>query len=172
MSGIFVFITNASFIYLQYFQVGELWFPVFFGINILFMMVFTLITTRLVRTREPYRLFVAARGIQLGVLAGLAVLVSVIDPPLWPFTLMLALAVGSAGMITPSISGLYLTYFDRLSGSAVSLMNVTVFLFGSGLGVLSGVYFDGSLQPMVYTMFAAAFVANVIAATIPAPERG
>ena len=73
-------------------------------------------------------------------------------------------------MINPSVSGLYLAYFDRLSGSAVSLMNVAVFLFGSFLGVLSGLFYDGTLRPIVYTMATAAITANLIALTIPAPR--
>ena len=71
---------------------------------------------------------------------------------------LLAIAVGAGGMINPSVSGLYLAYFDRLSGSAVSLMNTAVFLFGSVLGVVSGLFYDGSLRPIIYTMAIAAII--------------
>ena len=89
--------------------------------------------------------------------------------PLWAFAALLAVVVGAGGMINPSVTGLYLAHFDRLSGSAVSLMNVAVFLFGSVLGVVTGVFFDGSLKPVVFTMAAAVTIGNLIALYIPAP---
>ena len=129
-----MFITNASFIYLQYFDIDENWFVVFFGINILTMMVFTLGTARLIHRIAPYQIWRAGRLLQFMAIVLLAVSVSLFELPLWAFAALLAIAIGAGGMINPSVTGLYLAHFDRLSGSAVSLMNVVVFLFGSVLG--------------------------------------
>lgn len=169
MSGMFVFITNASFMYLQYFDIEENYFVFYFGINILVMMGFTLVTSRLIHRVAPYRLWRSGRLLQFGAIVLLAASTSVFDVPLWAFASLLAVAVGAGGMINPSVTGLYLAHFDRLSGSAVSLMNVAVFLFGSALGVVTGLFFDGSLKPIVYTMAVAVTVGNLLARTIPAP---
>lgn len=169
MSGMFVFITNASFIYLQYFGVKETWFVFYFGINILVMMLFTFATSRLIHRVAPYRLWRGGRWLQLAAILLLALGVALFDMPLWAFAALLAVAVGAGGMINPSVSGLYLAYFDRLSGSAVSLMNTAVFLFGSVLGMVTGLFFDGTLIPIVVTMAVAATLGNLIALSIPAP---
>ena len=50
-------------------------------------------------------------------------------------------------------------------------MNVSVFLFGSVLGVVSGLFYDGTLKPVVYTMAVAATAGNLIALYIPAPKE-
>lgn len=169
MSGVFVFITNASFIYLQYFDIEEKWFVLYFGINILTMMFFTLVTSRLIYKVAPYRIWRAGRLLQFIAIVLLAASVSLVELPLWAFATLLAIAIGAGGMINPSVTGLYLAHFDRLSGSAVSLMNVAVFLFGSLLGVVSGLFYDGSLKPIVYTMALAATLGNLVALYIPAP---
>jgi len=169
MSGTFVFITNASFIYLQHFGVEAQHFVFFFGVNILVMMVFTLTTSRLIHRVAPYRLWRSGRLLQFSAIVLLAVCVSLFEVPLWAFTALLGLAIGAGGMINPSVTGLYLAHFDRLSGSAVSLMNVTVFLSGSVLGIVTSMFFDGTLKPIIYTMAAAVAVANLVALSIPAP---
>ncbi len=170
MSATFVFITNASFIYLEYFDIPEKWFAVYFGVNILVMMLFTLVTSRLIHRIAPYHLWRTSRLLQFLAVVLMTVGVSVADLPIWAFTALLAVSVGAGGMINPSVQGLYLAYFDRLSGSAVSLMNVSVFLFGSVLGLVSGLFYDGTLKPVVYTMIAAATLGNLIALYIPAPR--
>lgn len=164
-----IFITNSAFIYLQYFEVGEKWFGAFFGANVVMMMLFTGATTRLIHKVAPFKLFRIGCVIQASALLALTVMVLVAEPSVWWFVPLLALSIGPAGMINPSVSGLYLAYFDRLSGSASSLMSVSVFMIGAVLGALSGVFYDGTLRPIVLTMAAALLVANVIALTIPRP---
>ena len=169
-SGTFVFITNSPFIYLEYFDVGEQFFALYFGANIVMMMVFTSITTRLVHHYTPFQLFRCGRAIQFSAILSLTVAVTFFQPSLWVFTAMLALVIGPAGMNNPSVQGLYLFHFDRLAGSATSLMSVAVFLFGSLLGLASGLFYDGTLQPIVYTMLGGLVAANLVAMTIPRPE--
>ncbi|MFK7916344.1 MAG: multidrug effflux MFS transporter [Pseudomonadales bacterium] len=167
-SGTFVFITNAPFIYLEYYQVDERWFSLYFGANIIVMMAFTTLTTRLIKRHSPDRLFLVARCIQITALILLCAQVTLTEQPtLWLFTANLAFVIGPTGMSNPSVSGLYLAHFNQLSGSAVSLMNVTVFLFGSLLGIATGLIYDGTLRPIVFTMLAGVVCANLIALTIP-----
>lgn len=166
-SGTFVFITNAPFIFLSHYGVEERWFALYFGANIVVMMLFTLVTTRLIKRYAPDRLFLVARCIQLLALVTLCLQVRFAEPSLLVFTANLAFVIGPTGMSNPSVSGLYLAHFNQLSGSAVSLMNVTVFLFGSLLGIVSGLLYDDTLGPIVYTMLAGVVCANLIALTIP-----
>lgn len=165
-----VFITNSSFIYLQHYGVDEQNFVFFFAANVVAMMIGTGITSRLIHRVSPFRLYTAARIVQLIAVIVLALLVITIDLPVWIFTPLLSLCIGCAGVIGPSVQGMYLAPFGKLSGSATSLMSMSMFLFGSILGVASGYFYDDTLMPIVMTMMAALVVGNLIAMTIPAPN--
>lgn len=166
-----VFITNASFLYLEYFEVGEAMFPFYFGANVVSMLFFTLLSSRLIRRVAPFTLFRAGRAVQLLFFALLATLVLGAEQiPVLVFTPLLALSIGINGLIGPAVSGLYLTQFKRLVGSASSLMGITMFLMGGILGAISGVFHDGTLKPMIYTMIGAIIVGNLILMGIPRPK--
>jgi MFS transporter, DHA1 family, multidrug resistance protein len=171
-SVMMVFITNSAFIYLEYFAVGENSFVFYFGANIVVMMAFSLTTSRLVGRVAPFTLFRIGRSIQVLALSAVTLLVYLTDPKTAFFTPLLALGIGTAGMIGPSVNALYLPMFDRLAGSASSLMATSSFVFGGLLGAGAAYLHDGTLRPVMTTMLAAVIVANLIALTIHAPKSG
>lgn len=59
------FLTNSAFVYLEYFDVGEKPFALYFGANVVVMMAFTLVTSRRIQRIPPFRLFRAGRRLQL-----------------------------------------------------------------------------------------------------------
>ena len=168
-SALMVFLTNAAFIYLEYFDVGTERFPLYFGANVFAMMIFTLVTVRLVRWLQPYRLFRAGVVLQLVAATGLLLACTLVTPQEALVTPLLALTIGAAGLINSTLSGLHLSNFRRLAGSAGALMSMSTFTFGAVLGVLTSVLHDGTLIPVVGVMFCSVLVANLIAITIPAP---
>lgn len=165
-----VFITNSSFIYLQHYGIAEQQFVFYFAANVVAMMIGTSITSRLIHRIHPFRLYTAARYLQLAAMSLLAFLVTTTQLPVWGFTPLLAICIGCAGVINPSVQGMYLAPFGKLSGSATSLMSMSMFLFGSLLGVLSGWFYNDTLAPIVLTMFAALVMGNLVAMTIPSPD--
>lgn len=168
-SALMVFLTNAAFIYLEYYQVSVEQFPLYFGLNVFMVMCFTLVTARLVQRIEPYRIFRAGLLSQLLWVVVLAILVFSGDPSIVLFTPIMALVIGSSGLINSTASGLLLANFQKLAGSAGALMSMAVFSFGAALGVLSGLLYDGTLRPVVGVMFVSVVIANLVALTIPAP---
>ncbi len=168
-SALMVFLTNAAFIYLEYFKVDVEQFPLYFGSNVFAMMCFTLITVRLVRRIQPYRIFRVGMLSQLFWVVALTVIVFSGDPQDIYFTPLMALVIGSSGLINTTLSGLHLANFQKLAGSAGALMSMAVFSFGAVLGVLSGLLYDGTLRPIVGVMLVSVVIANLIALTIPAP---
>jgi len=168
-SALMVFLTNAAFIYLEYFDVGASAFPIYFGANVFAMMCFTLITARLVRRIEPYRIFRVGMYSQLFWVLILALLVFNGSPQGLLFTPLMALVIGSSGLINSTMSGLHLANFQKLAGSAGALMSMAVFSFGAVLGALSGLLYDGTLRPIVGVMLVSVIIANLIATTIPKP---
>ncbi|MCR9278754.1 MAG: multidrug effflux MFS transporter [Pseudomonadaceae bacterium] len=169
-SALMVFLTNSAFIYLEYFDVGATLFPIYFGANVLTMMVFTLITARVVRHTQPFKIFTIGRLAQLTAVSVLALTTLATPTNLWLFAPALALVIGCTGLVGPSISGLYLANFSKLAGSAGALSSMATFGFGGILGALSGVLYDGTLRPVALIMLAAIVAANLIARTIPAPR--
>jgi len=170
-SALMVFLTNAAFIFLDYFDVGVNDFPIYFGANVLTMMIFTLITARLVRQMPPYKLFRTGLFLQLGAVCVLATTVFFTEPSVLVFTPMLALVIGSTGLINSTISGLHLANFKKLAGSAGALMSMATFTFGAALGALSSFFNNGTLVPIVGVMLFSVTAANLIARTTPAPRH-
>ena len=113
-----VFITNASFIYLEYFSVEAHWFVAYFGMNVVAMMIATFLTTRLIHNHSPFKLYSIARAIQYSAVLGLAVLVLTTTVSLAWFAALLCIAIGCNGIISPSVQGMFLAPFSALSGSA------------------------------------------------------
>ena len=169
-SGLMVFLTNAAFIYLEYFQVDVQTFPIYFGANVAMMMATTLVTARLVTRYAPFGIFRFGTLAQLASVLALLVLVMTDQPPLVGVTIALACVIGSAGFINSTISGLHLANFNRLAGSAGALMSMSTFTFGALLGALSGWLYDGTLRPIVVIMASAIAVATLICWTTPPPR--
>lgn len=170
-SALMVFLTNAAFIFLEYFDVGVNSFPIYFGANVLTMMIFTLITARLVRRVTPYRIFRTGLFLQLCAISALSITVFFGSPNVFVFTPLLALVIGSTGLINSTLSGLHLANFKKLAGSAGALMSMATFSFGAALGALSSLFNNGTLLPMVGVMLFSVTAANLIATTTPAPKH-
>jgi len=162
-----VFISNVAFIYIEYYDVGTRLFPAFFGVNIVVMMALNTITMKLVKKYQPYHLFRVGLALQLTAISSLALVAFFGPPPLWVFTFFISFVVGCVGMTSPSATAVFMAFYDRLAGSAASVISVTAFMVGAPLAALSQVFFDGTVNPMIFVMFGSCVIANLIAATIP-----
>ncbi len=74
---------------------------------------------------------------------------------IWYVVGPIALIVAAFGLTGPSGSSQFIRNYDRLAGSASSLYTTLLFSTGAAFGAVSGVFFDGTLRPMVFTMFVA-----------------
>jgi len=172
-SVLMIFITHSSYIYMDYFAVPANQFAFYFGANVIAMMVANFLTSRLMNRIPIYSLYVWGRSVQLLGILMLSGVVIFTDAPLAFFLPLLAIVIGCNGLIGPAVQGLYLAPFRALSGSATSLLNTSIFAIGGLLGAASGLFFDGTLRPIVFTMLAALVLGNLVALTIPrtSPEQ-
>lgn len=168
-SLLFVFITNSPFIYLEYYDVEPHFFVFFFAANVLAMMLGSSLATRLIRTTSPFVLYNYGRAVQYVGVVTLLVITASTSISIVYFVGLLALSIGCGGLINPSVQGMYLRPFTRLSGSATSLMNMSVFSFGAAWGAISGYFYNGTLLPVVATMLTALTLSNLIGMSIPRP---
>jgi DHA1 family bicyclomycin/chloramphenicol resistance-like MFS transporter len=77
--------------------------------------------------------------------------------------------ISTLGLVGPAGSARYMGFFGELAGTASSVYTTLMFLLGGILGALVGVFYDGTLLPMLGVMAAASLVANLIALSIRSP---
>jgi DHA1 family bicyclomycin/chloramphenicol resistance-like MFS transporter len=86
---------------------------------------------------------------------------------LWTVVPFIVVMMATLGLVGPSGSARYMGFFQQLAGSASSVYTTMMFLLGGLLGALTGVFYDGSLLPVVGMMALASIAANAIAWTLP-----
>lgn len=167
-AGVFMtYLTNSSFAFIQYFGVSESVFPVFFGLNVLGMLLANLFCMRRLTPRNARSVFRFGLGTQLAAVCTLVALVLFGAATLWTVMPPLAIMVTTLGLIGPSGSSQYMSCFSKLAGSASSVYTTLLFTTGATLGAISGYFFDGTLAPMALTMLGASLLSNGIAMTLP-----
>jgi MFS transporter, DHA1 family, multidrug resistance protein len=167
-SVLMTFVTNASFIYQQYFSVPVSRFPYLFGLSVLGFMAMNLFSMRKLHPHNAAAVFRHGLTIQVCAVAGFALVVLSGHATLWTVVPFIILMVSTLGLIGPAGSARYMGFFSQLAGSASSVYSTMMFSFGGVLGALTGVLADGTLVPIVLVMAAATVVANLIGLTLPA----
>ena len=166
-----VYLTNVSFAYMEYFGVPEKTFPFLVAINVIFMISMIRYSTHRMTKEHPDNTFRKGLWIQLFANAILLLYVIFAEPNLFVFVPLVVLSVSTMGLVNPNSSAIFIAYFDELSGSASSVNALIFFAIGAFMGTLSGLYFDGSLVPMVVTMFISSLLCRVIGWTIPRQQN-
>jgi DHA1 family bicyclomycin/chloramphenicol resistance-like MFS transporter len=163
-AGVFMtFLTNSSFVYIQYFGVADKSFPLYFGASIVGMIALNLFSMKTLTDSKAPRYF--RRGLHLQLFGVICLLLVVLLGPwsIWLVVACIGIIVASFGLTGPAGSAEYMRNFDTLAGSAASLYTTLMFAMGAILGLVSGAFFDGSLRPMVFVMIVASVGANVLA---------
>jgi DHA1 family bicyclomycin/chloramphenicol resistance-like MFS transporter len=167
-SVLMVFVTNASFIYMQYFGVQASRFPLLFALSVLGFMSVNLFSMRKLDNRNAPFYFRLGLAIQFFAVAGLVAVVSSGNASLWTIVPFIVVMMSTLGLVGPAGSARYMSFFTQLAGSASSVYTTLMFSLGGLLGALTGVLYDGSLVPIVAVMAAATVLSNSIGLTLPA----
>ncbi|WP_163715704.1 multidrug effflux MFS transporter [Mangrovibacterium lignilyticum] len=162
VSGMFVFLTGSSFLYIEFFKVDVSLFPIYFGANIVMNVALTFLNFRLVKHIEPAKILHVGLVIQLisGVCLWFAVREA--EPSLAIVFALMVTFIGSLGLIFANTVALILNQFPDISGSANAVIGVIRFAFSGAVGSLLAVFHSGDLVPMgtimaVCTVFAYLF---------------
>jgi DHA1 family bicyclomycin/chloramphenicol resistance-like MFS transporter len=166
-SVLMTFVTNASFIYQQYFDVPVSRFPYFFGLSVLGFMSMNLFSMRRLHGDNAASFFRRGLTIQLCAVAGLVLVVLSGHASLWTVVPFIILMVSTLGLIGPAGSARYMGFFTQLAGSASSVYSTMMFSFGGVLGAVTGAFADGTLVPIVLVMAVATSTASLIGLTLP-----
>ena len=157
---IFAFITDSAFLYLEFYQVGDNLFPVYFGANVVAMLLFNRLNVRLLRRFEAP----AIMGIGVLILLGVALLLLLQfmlwdKPSLWTVVPNIMLLGGLVALVMPNGIASLLQLFPRDAGTASGLNGSGQFMLSGVLGVTLVSFHDGTPMPMAIAMVIAASLA-------------
>ena len=169
ISVLMVFVTNASFIYLEHFDISPARFPLYFGLTVLGLMASNLFSMR--RLTSANAGFYFRWGLRVQIVAVSLMLAAAVAglASLWVFVPLMVVTMATLGLVAPGGSARYMSFFRELAGSA-SPRSIphSVFSLGGLLGALTSELNDGTLLPMVAVMALASIIANLVTWTMPA----
>ncbi|MEM6803520.1 MAG: multidrug effflux MFS transporter [Bacteroidota bacterium] len=163
-------ITQAAFVYMEYFEIKPKVFPFFMAINSLAIMGATYYSNQRQKVIHPHYLFKRGGWIQFTILSCLFAYLYFFEINFWVTIILFALGQSSMGLCYPNGVAVYISHYENLAGSATSVN--LLFLYGAGsiLGTIPALFFDGSLIPVVGVMLASSTACVLIASLIPEPD--
>jgi DHA1 family bicyclomycin/chloramphenicol resistance-like MFS transporter len=124
---------------------------------------------RRLTSRNAGTFFRSGLRVQIAAIALLLVVVGSGATHLWTVVPLIVVMISTLGLVGPAGSARYMGYFAELAGSASSVYTTLMFALGGIFGALVGVFYTGTLLPMLGVMAAASLLANLIALTIRSP---
>jgi len=154
------FITNSSFAYIQYFGVPAARFPLYFSVGVIGLIATNLFSMRRLTSTNAPTFFRLGLALQATGVVSIVVFVLAGAHSIWELVVPIAMILAAFGLTGPAGSSQFIRNYDRLAGSASSLYTTLLFSTGALFGAVSGVFFDGTLRPMAFTMLVATVLAN------------
>lgn len=159
-SGAFIFISKAAFVYIVYFGVSTDWFPLFFGSDMIFIMIMAKVNIKLI---QKYRIISVVKfGIFMQVVFSIALLFLLISPNLWGMFILLTLYLGMLGIITGNLTSLILEYFPSNSGTASATLGVLNVTIGGLVATIVTLFHDGTLNSVAIGIFVTTIVSYLL----------
>jgi DHA1 family bicyclomycin/chloramphenicol resistance-like MFS transporter len=154
------FITNSSFAYIQYFGVPAAQFPLYFSVGVVGLIATNLFSMRRLTSTNAPTFFRLGLVLQATGVVCIVIFVLAGAHSIWEIVVPVAMILAAFGLTGPAGSSQFIRNYDRLAGSASALYTTLLFSTGALFGAVSGVFFDETLRPMAFTMFAATVLAN------------
>lgn len=167
-SAVFMcYLSTAASIYRQHFHLNEYEFSLIFGAGALAMMAGNRLAVLLMRSLSPRRIFHYANLGQLLLASALLLLTMLSLDSLWLVFALMLITLAMGAILGPTVSGVFIGFFDRLSGSAASLNTTLMWLLGASIGAVAAVLSASSITPIFAVMLCSAIAARLVLLTIP-----
>jgi len=155
-SAMFTFITDAAFLYIEYFGIDEARFPLYFGANVVAMLGLNRLNVLLLRRFDSAAIMAVAVVLQS--LAALTLLLLTLSGylTLWTTVPLIMVVAGMAALAIPNALASFLAFFERDSGAATGLNGCLQFLMAGLIGSGLGLIHNGTPLPMTALMAASA----------------
>lgn len=172
MVGLYVYLPTASFIFMEYFGVSTVRFPMIFAGITSLNIIFSFINTQLLKRYMPKQILRVGMGLQM--LGGLAFVTLVLTGTETLITVFLSimLFIGSLGLIFGNGSAAILNINPKVSGSANATIGITRFFLSSIIGSIIAIFHTGNLIPVALTMLCCSLVANLLFVAFRRHEKG
>jgi DHA1 family bicyclomycin/chloramphenicol resistance-like MFS transporter len=157
-AGIFTFIANAPFVYMELLGVTEKEFGWFFGFNAVFFVAGSQLNRLLLKNYSSET--IALRGLITQAVMGVALLIFVLLGKLSLPVIMILVGFYSLclGMIGANAMALAIRPFTKNVGSATALMGSIQMGSGAVASAVCSYFYDGTAKPMVIVMTGVAFI--------------
>ncbi len=127
--GFFIIIAKTSFIYIEYFKIPTDYFPLFFGINFIVLMVMIKVNVNLLKNHDPIWLVKIALLVQI--FSGILFILTYENISIITIILILASYMSMMAFIFGNCMALALEHFSKNAGVAASVIGVLQFGLGA-----------------------------------------
>jgi DHA1 family bicyclomycin/chloramphenicol resistance-like MFS transporter len=162
MSGLYVFITAASFIYIKYFGVSQMRFPLYFSANIVLNIMLSFLNTILLKKHDAEKIL--RYGLLLQLISGITLAISVLmpEPQLWSVFASIVLYVGSLGLVFGNGTATILNHNPEVAGSANATIGIARFAISALIGSIMALFHTGDLIPFGLVLFFCTLSGNIL----------
>lgn len=158
-SGMFVFLTESSFVYMNLYGLDTHQYSWAFGANIITMMLFNRITAYRLRSTDAKNILLSGIVIKFMADATFILLLIIFGlPPFWLVLLCVMVSVGTQGLIVANTQACYMGYFQAEGGSANAVLGTMQFLIASFIGLLTTHFHNGTIVVMPAMMFSSTII--------------
>jgi DHA1 family bicyclomycin/chloramphenicol resistance-like MFS transporter len=158
--GFFVIIAKTSFIYIEYFKIQTDYFPLFFGVNFIILMLMIKVNVNLLKEYHPSELVRMAILIQI-ISAGLLTL-NYENISLILTVILIAFYMSMMAFIFGNCMALTLEYFPKNAGVASGVVGVLQFGLGAAISSIALIFHDGTFFPIGFAICIISIVAFLI----------
>jgi MFS transporter, DHA1 family, multidrug resistance protein len=162
-AGFFVIIAKTSFIYIEYFKIQTDYFPFFFGINFIVLMVMIKVNVNLLKKINPVKLVRIALLVQ--VIAGVLFVLNYENISLVLTVGLIASYMSMMAFIFGNCMALTLEYFPKNAGVAAGVVGVLQFGLGAIISSIALSFHSETFLPIALSISLISFVAFLIMRT-------
>lgn len=156
-------VTISPGVYMGYFGITEVWFPLYFAFGVLSMLAASRINLRLLKRYEPRQIIDGGQGLQI--LIGLPLLMYVLlssAPVFWIVVSGITLLMGCHGFVISNATASTTEYFPDHSATAAALLGAMGFITGGLVGWGTSLMTDGSPTALVAVMAGSAVLGSAL----------
>jgi DHA1 family bicyclomycin/chloramphenicol resistance-like MFS transporter len=159
-SGMFIFISKSAFVYIDYFKVSTDWFPLFFGADVIFVMIMARVNLRLLKKYETVSII--KFGVFMQLIIAIALVIALAHPSLTVMFILLTAHVSMLGIIFGNLTATILENFSKNAATATAVIGVLNFSVGAVVATGASLFHDTSLSSVSIGMFTTSLLAYLL----------
>ena len=161
--GFFIIIAKTSFIYIEYFKIPTDYFPLFFGINFIVLMIMIKVNVKLLKNHDPIWLVKIALLVQI--FSGILFILTYENISIITIILILASYMSMMAFIFGNCMALTLEHFPKNAGVASGVVGVLQFGLGAIISSIALSFHSETFLPIALSISIISFLAFLIIRT-------